>query len=437
MISPTRQLILGMLAGLPIALLAVFMTSLWVIWAAYVAGLILCAGLDLVLGLHPRQLTLDAQLSPMIYLGEPAQLTLNIQGRRWSRTTPLQVRFEVEGELDELETVNLRFDGMGKAATHVELKPLRRGELQVSRAYVRWPGPLSLFERTHEVELELKAQIIPNINAVRRAALRLATHHSFMSGTKQRRYIGDGSEFESLREYMPGLDIRGIDWRASARHRKILCRENRSERNHRVIIAFDTGHLMRASIDGMPRLDHAINAGLLLGYLSLKIGDQVGLYAFDSATRAYCEPAAGVKQLQRLQHAAAGLEYSSDETNFTLGVSELAQRLRRRAVIIVMTDFTDSVTAELMVENMQWMARRHLLIFVGIRDPALDQTALVHPDALLDVNRAVVAGDVLRERSLVFERLRRQGIFCIDAMPSQLSVELINRYLDIHRRELV
>lgn len=437
MISPTRQLILGMLAGLPIALLAVFMTSLWVIWAAYVAGLILCAGLDLVLGLHPRQLTLDAQLSPMIYLGEPAQLTLNIQGRRWSRTTPLQVRFEVEGELEELETVNLRFDGMGKAATHVELKPLRRGELQVSRAYVRWPGPLSLFERTHEVELELKAQIIPNINAVRRAALRLATHHSFMSGTKQRRYIGDGSEFESLREYMPGLDIRGIDWRASARHRKILCRENRSERNHRVIIAFDTGHLMRASIDGMPRLDHAINAGLLLGYLSLKIGDQVGLYAFDSATRAYCEPAAGVKQLQRLQHAAAGLEYSSDETNFTLGVSELAQRLRRRAVIIVMTDFTDSVTAELMVENMQWMARRHLLIFVGIRDPALDQTALVHPDALLDVNRAVVAGDVLRERSLVFERLRRQGIFCIDAMPSQLSVELINRYLDIHRRELV
>lgn len=437
MISPTRQLILGMLAGLPIALLAVFMTSLWVIWAVYLAGLILCAGLDIVLGLHPRQLKLDATLTRTIYLGEPAALDLSFQGRRWSKRTPLQVRLDVDGELDDLETLSLRFDGQGQAKLSVELKPLRRGKLQISRAYVRWPGPLSLFERTHEVELELEADIIPNISAVRRAAMRLASHHSFMSGTKQRRYIGDGSEFESLREYMPGLDIRGIDWRATARHRKLLCRENRSERNHRVVIAFDTGHLMRASVDGVPRLDHAINAGLMLGYLSLKIGDQVGLYAFDSATRAYCEPAAGVRQLQRLQHAAAGLEYSTEETNFTLGVSELAQRLRRRAVVIVMTDFTDSVTAELMIENMQWMARRHLLIFVGIRSPDLDQTAWVEPKALLDVNRAVVAGDVLSERGLVFERLRRQGIFCIDAMPAQLSVELINRYLDIHRRELV
>lgn len=437
MISPTRQLILATFAGLPIAMLALPWPKLWLLWVLYIAALVCASGVDLLLALPKRRLSLEATLEPILYLGEPVSAQLKLRAKAWRATSAAQLKLDVEGEVEEPAPLSLRFDGQGLASASLELTPQRRGQLRITHAHVRWAGPLGLFTRSASYELALTSSIIPNIVAVRRAALRLATHHTFISGAKQRRYIGDGSEFESLREYMPGLDIRGIDWRASAKHRKVLCRENRSERNHRIILAIDTGYLMRTSIDGIPRQDHAINAGLLLAYMSLKTGDQVGLYAFDQKMRAFCEPSPSVKHIQRLQQLCATLDYSTHETNFTLGMTDLASRLRRRSVIVVMTDFSDSVSAELMVENLQWMARRHLILFVAIRDAALERLSLISPESLLDTNRAVVAADVLKEREVVLERLRRQGIFCIDATPATLSVELINRYLEIHRRELV
>ena len=141
--------------------------------------------------------------------------------------------------------------------------------------------------------------------------------------------------------------------------------------------------------------------------------------------------------MQRLLHQSAALEYSTHETNFTLALSELAVRVRRRSVVVVLTDFTDPVGAELMVEHLGWLARRHLVIFVAVRDPALDRVAGSRPGTLHDLNRAVVAGDMRRDRQVVLERLRRQGIYCIDGAPEEISVALINRYLEVHRREMV
>jgi uncharacterized protein (DUF58 family) len=194
---------------------------------------------------------------------------------------------------------------------------------------------------------------------------------------------------------------------------------------------------MAEPLGGVPRLDHAVSAALLLAHVSLRLGDRVGLYGFDRAARAWAEPQGGLGAFARLKALSAQLETSPDETNFTLGLTELSARLRRRSLVVVFTDFVDTVTAELMVENLSRLARRQLVLFVALRDPALEEAALARPRRASDVYRAVVASDFVRERERVVARLRRMGVLCVDAPPSAVSSRLVNRYLDVKRREAV
>jgi uncharacterized protein (DUF58 family) len=288
-----------------------------------------------------------------------------------------------------------------------------------------------------DAALDVVIPVLPNARAVRGAALRFFSSRQFLSGLKIERHLGDGSEFEALREHRAGFDGRAIDWKASARHHKLLSREFRAERNHAVVMAVDTGHLMGEPLLGIPKLDHAINASLLLAYVALKTGDRVGLFAFDDGVRLYAEPVGGVQSFGRLLHHTAGLAYSAAETNFTLSLLELGQRLRRRSLVVVLTDFVDTVTAELMVENLTRLGRGHLVLFVALRDLAIDGLIAAEPRDLDVLSRAVTAHDLARERDVVIGRLRRHGVHCLDGPPSAISTQLINRYLDVKRRELV
>ncbi|MEC9442781.1 MAG: DUF58 domain-containing protein [Myxococcota bacterium] len=436
-LRPTRNYLLAMLAGLPVSLGVIFHADFWMAWVGYVALVFLLGGLDVILALSRKQMKVAVEAPRILHLGEPAKIDLTLEAPGWRAKTPVEANVEVDGAVRPVPITQLRFDGAGSAFCELELEPERRGTFEVGKIHLRWPGPMGLFTQTTSVDVDREVSVVPNIIAVRRAAIRLASHNTFLHGMKQQKFIGDGTEFDALREYIPGLNIRDINWRASARHRKLLCRENRCERNHRVVLAIDTGHLMREPLEGVPKLDHAINVGLLLGYMSLKVGDQVGMFGFDSEPRGYLEPQPGVRTMQRLLEQSARMEYSTHETNFTLALADLANKLRRRAIVVVLTDFNDPIGAELMVENLTWLAKRHLVIFAAIRDPTLDEIANSDPESLEAVNRAVVAGDMRRDREIVITKLRRRGIFCIDGAPSEISVELINRYLEIHRRELV
>ena len=202
-------------------------------------------------------------------------------------------------------------------------------------------------------------------------------------------------------------------------------------------MAFDTGYLMLEPVGGLARLDHAINAGLQLAWVSLQGGDLVGTYGFDARVRQYMTPVRGMSSFPRLQRATAELDYHHQETNFTLGLAELNARLKRRALVILFTDFVDTITAELLIESMQRVANRHLVVFVTQRGSVLQNAVDAAPGQFTDVAQAVIAQDFLRERSIVFERLERLGIQCLDVPSTTLSVALVNRYLMIKERGLI
>lgn len=434
--QPTLRAVLLFALGVPVALLPVVEPRLWSLWLAFIACAVGALTLDALLSLPRKRLVVEVQPPDVLYIGDPDPLVVRLTAVGGER--PLVV--EVLGELGSLLypqpalPVTLQPGELGQL--DLPLVPRRRGTARVEAIWLRWTGPLGLIRRQWRVAVDREVPVVPDIRAVRAAALRLSSR-DVLVGLKTERFVGEGSEFDALTEFREGLDHRTIDWKASARHRKLLARRFRAERNHPVILAFDTGHLMGEPLDGVPKLDAAINAGLLLAFYSLRAGDRVGLFAFDQQVQRFVEPEGGVQTIHQLQRHAATLEYSRHETNFTLGLSHLASRLRRRSLVVVLTDFVDTTTAELMLDNMGRLAKRHVVVFVSLRDPEMERLVQTDPTEILDMHRAVVAWDLIKERETVVLRLQRKGVFCIDAAPRQVSVALLNRYLDIKRRELV
>jgi uncharacterized protein (DUF58 family) len=433
-IRPTPRAVLLFAAGFPLALLPALVASpLWTVWAAVLAGTLALLAADWLLAVPPSDVSVAVAAPDVLYVEDRDVLRLTVTA---SRAVAVELVCDLDPALEAQPPA--RVDAWARGAeARLALVPRRRGTARVLAVWLRWRGPFGLLGFTDRQEVNREIRVLPNIRAVRGAALRFFGSRHAAAGLKVERYVGEGSEFEALREHFPGLDARSLDWKASARHHELLSRQYRAERNHPLVVALDTGYLMSEPLSGIPKLDHGLNAALILAYVALRTGDRVGLFAFDEKPRLFVEPAGGVAAFARLQGRAAALEYSYAETNFTLGLLELSKRLRRRSLVVLITDFVDSVAAELMMENLARVRRGHVVLFVSLRDPQLEAVARAEPTDLDRLNRAMTAQDLLRERDGVLRRLRRAGVACIDARPGEVSTGMVNRYLEIKRRELV
>ncbi len=437
MMRPTARTVLIFAAGIPFALLTViYDSSWWPLSFGYAALVVLIAASDLMLALPPRLLDVKVTTPDHLYIAERGATAVALAAPRYRRPVALELIVEQRGDVDPSEIVPVTLAAGAPARAALPVVPRRRGRVTIDQVSIRWRGPLSLIEFTRRIRVDRTVDVLPNVRGVHGTALQFFVQEAIY-GIKTQVQKGEGAEFDALREYTPGLDSRFIDWKHSARHRKLLCKEFRAERNHQVIMAFDTGYLMLEPVEGITRLDHAINSALVLAWVSLQGGDLVGTYGFDAIVRQYMNPMRGVAGFMRLQRATAELDYHHQETNFTLGIAELNARLKRRALVILFTDFVDTITAELLIESMQRIANKHLVIFVTQRGSVLQNAVEAMPTRFADVAQAVIAQDFLRERSIVFERLERLGIHCIDVPSRGLSVALINRYLLIKQRGLI
>jgi len=324
----------------------------------------------------------------------------------------------------------------GQAEATFELTPVRRGEGEIERIWARWRGPFGLMWKQIAEAPKRIIPITPNVAAVKDEAIRLFAREALF-GLKTQLETGDGSEFHALRELVPGMDRRAVDWKQSARHGKLLVKEFRTERNHPVIFAIDTGRLMCEPLLGVPRIDRAINAALLMAFVSLKLGDRVGFFGFDVKPRLFSGTVSGAHAFPFLQRIAARLDYSAEETNYTLGLTQLGAALERRALVVVFTDFADATSAELMLENVGRLLKRHLVLFVIFRDEELEAIARREPVDPEAVSRAVTAEALLRERDLVIARLVRMGAHIVDAPAASVGTALLSSYIDLKRRDLL
>jgi len=435
-IYPSSRAVAVMAVGAPAALLiGLVQPGYWVAGAAWVALVLALCLADAVLG-APRDrvaLALDAPGALPTAGAAPMRLQVTFE-----RRPPLiaEVAAQVNARLAlTAERIAARVRA-GEARAEFELTPVRRGEGEVEKIWARWRGPFGLVWKQVTETPRRIVPITPNVGAVKDEAIKLFARDA-MFGIKAQLETGDGSEFHALRELAPGMDKRAIDWKQSARHGKLLAKEFRTERNHPVIFAIDTGRLMCEPLLGVPRIDRAINAALLMAFVSLKLGDRVGFYGFDVRPRLFSGAVSGAHAFPFLQRLAARFDYSPEETNYTLALTQLGAALERRALIVIFTDFADSTSAELMLENVGRLIQRHLVLFVIFRDEELEAIRGREPTDPEAVSRAVTAEALLRERDVVIARLIRLGAHIVDAPAASVGPALLSAYIDLKRRDLL
>lgn len=433
---PTRRAIVLAAAGAPAALaLAAAAPGLWIAGAGWILLTAALLAADVALAAPARALALEIEPPGLIGVGREA--CLRVQARFAGRA-PREVEIAV-GADERLalspQRRRVRVQA-GAALAEFPLQAKRRGEGRFSGVWTRWRGPLGLVWRQRLTEPQATVPVTPDIEGVREEGLKLFTRDATL-GAKAQLELGEGAEFHALKEFQTGMDLRSIDWKQSARHGKLVSREYHAERNHNIILTLDCGRLMSAPVAGQARIDHAINAALVLAFVGLKLGDRVGLFAFDARPRIASGATTGVRSFPALQRLAAQVDYSTEETNFTLGLTSLAGQLERRSLIVIFTDFADPTSAALMVEHVGRLARTHLIVLVTFRDEELESLAAAEPAAPDDVSRAVVASTLLKQRESVLAQLRRLGVQILEARAAEIGPALVNRYLDVKRRELV
>lgn len=418
-----------------LSLTALILTGLLLPFADENGGILLLPWMLLGLGIL-ADIVFSLRGRPSLSIHGPEQLFCNetkVYALRFQKAPPpdMTLRFQWPGGLSGPEILTLDADDL---TVEVDVRSKARGEWIFSDVWLNWLSRLGLFEFVPRARIGLEITVIPDIRPVLSGGIDLAVQTSLM-GQKNTFHEGEGSEFHQLREYVPGESLRRIDWKRSARQRKLLSKETRAERNHSVIIALDNGYLMREEIAGLPKIDHAINAALAVAWAAAGGGDQVGLFTYDARPRIWHPPEPGRQAFPRMRRTLGGLNYESRESNHTLALATLKGQLKRRSLVIVFSDFVDTTTAELMVEQAGHLARDHLMIFIALRDPETEALAAQPVVSMEEAAASVAAADFVRERRIVFERLARLGVMCLDVEPKALTPRLVSMYLDLKARE--
>lgn len=319
----------------------------------------------------------------------------------------------------------------GRVTARVELHPSRRGKFTPTEMTVRVEGALGLGARQRRRQLPGVLRVYPPFKSRQEAELRIDRARILEVGLRSARGQGGGTEFDSLREYGVDDETRRIDWAATARTTKVIVRTYRAERNQTVLLLLDTGRTMAAQVDGVPRLDHAMDAVMMLTAVATRLGDRAGLVAFDDQVRAIVGPGHARGQLARVTESMYTLEPRLVESDYRAAFAQTLARFRRRALLVLLTELSEAPVQETLLPALPLVARDHLVLVAGIRDPRVEEWAAVVPANAGEAYRKAAAVEALDSRRRTVARLRGLGATVIDAPPGRLAPQLADAYLHL------
>jgi uncharacterized protein (DUF58 family) len=282
---------------------------------------------------------------------------------------------------------------------------------------------------------ELK--VMPNLRAVKR--LHRTLNDAFLRGLGQRSAprLGKGRDFDRLREYTVDDDFRDIAWKASARHRKLIVREFRLDRSQDVLICVDRGHRMAALTTRIRRVDHAVNAAVLMSYICSRMEDRVGVLSFGAQVDSGIPQGRGASHLSRITAFSTSIQAEYIHTDFLALGAHVRRRLRRRALVLIVTTLPETDDEQALVRATRMLTPTHLPLFVVLSDPALRAAAESLPSNREELSRTLVARDLWTGRRRMMDELRRRGAWVVDTGPEDAGVDSVNAYLEIKRRQLI
>ncbi len=367
-------------------------------------------------------------------VGRAFEVTLRLRNIG-GRTLRIRATDDTPGETQGLP-VAFYLGSRTEDAVAYHLRVDRRGRHDFGPVTVRWRSPIGLFERQVRLPVTSEVRVYPDFAQLRRYGLqsRLAEQRV---PVRARRRPGGENEFQRLRPYVPGDPYKHIDWRATARRRHFVTREFGQESNQNLIFLLDTGRMASARSGGVTAFDHGLNAAMMLGQVALRHGDRVGLLAFDREVRVWLPPKGGARNGTRLIRSIYDVFPTLDEPDYALALRWLAQRVRRRSLVVLLTAVSDQVNAELATNLVGALGRRHIVMSVWLRDLDVQEALEKQAAGVQDVWARCAAAELVAARERSLRTLRRQGALVVDCAASELNSTLLGRYLEVKARRLL
>ncbi|MEU0437868.1 DUF58 domain-containing protein [Streptomyces sp. NPDC006290] len=423
-----RAALLAALGALPVGIWG----PSWAGILAVNAPLALACACDAALAAPVRRLGLTRSGDTSVRLGESADVTLTVtnpSGR------PLRTNLRdawppsswEPGTEVEASRHHLTVPAGERRRLTTRLRPTRRGDRQADRVTIRSFGPLGLFSRQGSHEVPWAVRVLPPFTSRKHLPSKLARLRE-LDGRTSVLTRGEGTEFDSLREYVPGDDTRSIDWRATARRTTVAVRTWRPERDRHILLVLDTGRTSAGRVGDAPRLDASMDAALLLAALASRAGDRVDLLAYDRRVRALVQGRAAGDVLPSLVNAMAGLEPELVETD-ARGLAATALRTApRRSLIVLLTSLEAAPVEEGLLPVLSGLTQRHTVLLASVADPHIAQMAKAR-GTIDAVYEAAAAAQAEAGRQRTAEQLRRRGVTVVDATPDDLAPALADAYL--------
>ena len=388
-------------------------------------------------GVLLRRLVVEVEAAPTtaLSLGRPDRVPLALRTRS-PRTVHLTLR-QVWPELLADGSTTRRGACRPGEVLRLELpvQPVARGRRKVAPPRVAatvW----GLLERVTAAGAERELVVLPDLKAVARLHAKLNRFFLRGLGARASARVGKGRDFDRLRDYVRGDDVRDIAWKASARRRKLIVREYRLDRSQDVLVCVDSGHRMAARVGALRKLDHAVNAAVLLGYLCARMEDRIGILSFGTEVDAGPAPARGASQLRRLTDFAASVAGGYHHTDYRALAADLRRRLTRRTLLVILTALPE-IEHDALLQAARLLAPEHLPLFVVFADPDLRAAARLLPSSKPELSRTLAAQDLLTGREKTIRELRRRGCLVVESDPGDAGLAAVNAYLDVKSRQLL
>lgn len=363
----------------------------------------------------------------------------------------VEIEVEVDIENEERQPLHFRFhdhapDGCAVRGLPIEgrlgageggcwrwpLRPLQRGSMAFGALELWIASPLGLFRIRARYAAAEPVRVYPNFAALRRYALLATDHRLSQAGLLLRRRRGEGTEFQQLREYREGDTPRQIDWKASARMRRLVSREYREERDQQILLLLDCSRRMHARDGALSHLDHALDAALLLAYVALRQGDAVGLMTFGGIDR-YLPPRKSRSCLDGLLEGTLDLKATLAPADYLEAAIGLSKRQRKRSLVVILSNLRDE-DDDTLLPALDLLRKRHLVVVASLRERILEDLLRAPVDTLDDALAHAATADYLRRRRRHFARLAAAGLPALDVEPAELPIALVNRYTELKRR---
>lgn len=406
-------------------------TVLW--WLLLV---LVVAGLDVLVAASPRALLIGRNADGQVRLGDVGETTLLVRnpGRRKMRGTLRDAWQPSAGAVDDRHDLDLPGGEQRRYTT--ALRPTRRGDRKASAVTVRSLGPFRVAGRQHSRAVPGAIRSLPPFHSRKHLPSRLATLRQ-IDGRSAVRTRGQGTEFDSLRDYVDGDDVRSIDWRATARRQHLVVRTWQPERDRRIVIVLDTSRTSAGRVDDVPRLDAAMDAALLLAALASRAGDRVQLIAGDRRIRARVTSGSSRHELlHQLVTAMAPLEPALVEASWSSLASAVNESSRRRALVVLLTPLEPAALEEGLLPVLPTLVQNHRVVVASVADPAISAMAQERTDGPSAYD-AAAAERTLTLKHRTTESFERLGVTTLDADPENLPVQLADHYLLLKRQGLL